>query len=310
MAKNADKIISLIISDIINDPLELIASGPTIPYQKPATSPLKILEKYNLMGSTLSSSIVNVIQKNEDNQDVPSMIKNSHVFLIANNRIAIEAAMNKAKTYNLVPVFLSREVQGNVIDISKAFFDLASAIKLYSSSSRDELFLKSIEHVSEILHAQPNFHVDLINALNQTTINRICIISGGETTVNVKCDEGLGGRNQELALRFTKHCHDAKSLECYDDLLFLSAGSDGIDGNNDAAGALGGIKILSNMNEEENKISDVMADYIYRNDSYNFYKNFIKKYAGDGYHIHTGITGTNIMDIHLLLMIMPNARLS
>ncbi|XP_070509252.1 glycerate kinase [Chironomus tepperi] len=308
IGKNVHKIISLIISDIINDPLELIASGPTILYQKPAISPLKILEKYNLM-DTLPQSIVNVIQKNEDNQDVPSMIKkNSQVFLIANNHIAIESAMNKAKSFNLVPVFLSHEVQGNVIDISKAFFDLACCIKMYSTLSRDE-FLKSIEHVLDILHAHSNFHVDLINALNQTTINGICIISGGETTVNVQCDEGLGGRNQELALRFTKHCYDTKSME-FDDLLFLSAGTDGIDGNNDAAGAIGGTKILSNMNENDLNVSDVMADYIYRNDSYSFYKNFIKNYAGDGYHIHTGITGTNVMDIHLLLMIMPNARLS
>ena len=257
---------------------------------------------------TLPQSIINVIQKNEDNQDVPSMIKkNSQVFLIANNHIAIESAMNKAKTFNLVPVFLSHEVQGNVIDISKAFFDLVCCIKMYSTLSRDE-FLKSIEHVLRILHAQPNFHVDLINALNQTSINGICIISGGETTVNVRCDEGLGGRNQELALRFTKHCYDAKSME-FDDLLFLSAGTDGID-NHVAAGAVGGTKILSNMNEKNLNVSDVMADYIYRNDSYSFYKNFIKKYAGDGYHIHTGITGTNVMDIQLLLMIMPNARLS
>lgn len=305
MGQHADKIISLIISDIINDPLDLIASGPTIPYQKPAISPLKILEKYNLM-DTLSQSIVNVLrQKNEDNQDVPSVIKdnkngNSHVFLIANNRIAIEAAVTKAKSLNLVPVLLSGEVQGNVIDISKAFFDLACAIKSYSSlsSSRDD-FRRSIEHVLEMLRAQPNFHVDLIKALSQTerTDDGICIVSGGETTVEVKCNDGLGGRNQELALRFTKLCHDVKSME-FDDLLFLSAGTDGIDGNNDAAGAIGGTRILSNMSEEDVKITDVLAEYIYRNDSYRFYQ----KYAGEGYHINTGITGTNVMDMQLLVI--------
>lgn len=309
-AKNAHKIISLIISDIINDPLELIASGPTIQFQKPTISPQKILEKYNLIG-TLPPSIAELIQKNEENQDAQSVIKNSQVFLIANNRVAIDAAMNKAKLYNLVPVFLSAEVQGNVIDISEAFFGLASLIRKVSVLSRDD-FIQSIENTLRVLHAQPKFVEDLIDAFDRssTTGCGICIISGGEPTVTVK-GNGLGGRNQELALRFTKLCHDHDEMTSeFNDLLLLSAGTDGIDGNNDAAGAIGGLKILSNLNETN--ISDVMTEYIFGNDSYSFYKNFLKKYAGDryhSYHIHTGITGTNIMDIHLL-MIMPNARLS
>lgn len=228
MAKNAHKIISLIISDIINDPLWLIASGPTIRYHKSATeeatsSPQKILEKYNLMG-TLPLSIAQVIQKNEDNQDSRSTIKNSQVFLIGNNRVAIDAAMNKAKSYNLVPVFLSHEVQGDVIDISKAFFDLACAIKTYRTLSHDEFF-KSMGHVLAQLNSQSNFVADLIEALNEiSTLSRdgICLVSGGETTVSVKCEEGIGGRNQELALRFTKLCFDKSST---DDLLLLSAGT-------------------------------------------------------------------------------------
>ena len=86
------------------------------------TSLQKILEKYNLK-STLPPSIAKMIQKNEDNQDVPSLIKNSQVFLIGNNRDSISAAMKKAKCFHLVAVFLPAEVQGNVVDISKAFFD-------------------------------------------------------------------------------------------------------------------------------------------------------------------------------------------
>jgi glycerate kinase len=259
--------------------------------------------------NSLPPSIKQVIQKNENNRDAQTAIKNSQVFLIGNNRVAIDAAMSKAKSYNLVPVFLSAEVQGNVIDISNAFFKLACAIKQNSlhSSSRDK-FIESFDRdVLHALHAQSNFLVDLIDACKCTSADGICIISGGETTVTVQGD-GLGGRNQELALRFTKHCHDA-GISCDDKFLFLSAGSDGIDGNNDAAGAIGGMEVLSNINKTI-KVSDVMEEYIFGNDSYNFYKKFLSKYAGDRYHIHTGITGTNVMDIHLLLMIMPNARLS
>ncbi|KAG5675549.1 hypothetical protein PVAND_005445 [Polypedilum vanderplanki] len=310
MAKNVHKIISLIISDIINDPLELIASGPTIPYKIPSTdelSPLQVLEKYigDRMENTLSPSILNTIKNmNEKNQDSQMVIKNSQTFLLGNNRNAIDAAMNQAKIHNFVPVYLSASVQGNVNEISVAFFELACAIQSYSSASTCIEFANSLKCILEKLNAQTNFVADLIEALNQKSSDGICIVSSGETVVKVNCNEGIGGRSQELCLRFTKLCYDAGlSL---DNLLFLSAGTDGIDGNNDAAGAIGGTRILRDIKEN---VACVMSDYIYRNDSYRFYKNFIGKYSGDGYHIHTGITGTNVMDIHLL-MIMPKVKLS
>lgn len=297
MARNADRIISLIISDIIGDPLDLIASGPTIAIQKPAQSALQILEKYNLW-NTLPDSITQVIRKNEENQDIPP-INNSDVFLIGTNRIAIEAAMEKAKSFNLIPVFLSSEVQGNVVDVSQAYFELAVAAKRFASTTRDE-FRETIARIAKKLSAQASFVNDLVAALEADAAG-ICIISGGETTVTVTGD-GLGGRNQELALRFTKLCFDADTK--LDDLLLLSAGTDGLDGNNDAAGALGGSRIVSGFVDSSN-VSGIMQDYIFRNDSYRFYKNVLASHAGDRYHISIGHTGTNVMDIHLL-MIMPN----
>lgn len=303
--KNAHRIISLVISDIIDDPLNLIASGPTIPFEKPSKSPQEILEKFNLL-STLSASIAEVIQTNEENQDIPETIKNSDVFLIGNNRIAIEAAMNKAKSLNLIPVFLSSKVKGNVVEISRAYFELAVAVKNYSKC--DE-FEKKIAEISSTLSAQSNFANDLVAALEAKSSSGICIISGGETTVTVT-GNGLGGRNQELALRFTKLCHDANTSSL-NDLLMLSAGTDGFDGNNDAAGALGGSKILSNLiknvNDSDGKVSLLMQDFIFRNDSYSFFKNVLRDYAGDRYQIIIGHTGTNVMDINLL-MVMPNCE--
>ena len=310
IGKRAHKIISLIVSDIIGDPLELIASGPTIAYQKPLKSPREILESYDQF-NTLPKSISEVIRKNEENQDRRMSFKNCDVFLIGNNRIAIEAAMNEAKRLRLNPVFLSSEVQGNVSDVSQAFFELAMAVKNFKSSVKSE-FIESIEKTSKTLSAQSNFVNDLVAALEADS--GICIISGGETTVTVSGD-GLGGRNQELALRFTKLCHDANnSSSSLNDLLLLSAGTDGVDGNNDAAGSLGGSRILSNFienvhDEVESKanISTLMQDFINRNDSYSFYKNVLKNYAGDRYQIIIGHTGTNVMDI-FLLMVMPKAE--
>jgi glycerate 2-kinase len=300
MGKNAHQIISLIVSDIVNDPLDLIASGPTIQFKKPSISPKAILEKYSLW-STIPASIAKVIQTTDE--DLPKAIKNSDVFLIGNNRIAIEAAMNKAKSFDFIPVFLSSEVQGNVIEVSQAFFELSKAVKNFSN--RDE-FVEKIAGISSTLSAQSNFANDLVAAcLEAKSSAGICIISGGETTVTVTGD-GLGGRNQELALRFTKLCHDANTSSL-NDLLLLSAGTDGIDGNNENAGAFGGSKILSNfienVNDSDEDVSRLTQDFIFRNDSYRFYKN----YAGDRYQIIIGQTGTNVMDIHLL-MILPNTK--
>lgn len=289
--RHAYQIISLIISDIIGDPLELIASGPTIPYIKSEITPQEVLEKYKLI-DTLPNSIAQVIQKNEDNQDASiAAIKNSQVFLIGSNRTAIDAAMNKAKSLNLFPIFLSAEVQGNVEDISKAYFELARSL----------MYGGELKRTLEILHAQSNFEKEFLKAPDDC--DGLCIVSGGETTVKVR-GNGNGGRNQELALRFTKLCYDAQ-MSLLNDVLLLSCGTDGIDGNCDAAGAIGGLKMQRNLPANED-ISGIMADFILRNDSYNFYKNYLSKHASKGYHIITGHTGTNVMDIQLL--IMPNIK--
>lgn len=309
MGKNANKIISLIISDIIDDPLELIASGPTIEHQKPEVSPREILQKYNLL-NTLPASILKVIQKNEPSrEEIPESIKNSDVFLIGNNRIAIDAAMETAKSFNLFPVFLSASVQGDVVDVSEAFFQLALAINIFPSLSRNE-FVEKIASISGKLSAQSNFVNNLVAALEAKS-DGICIISGGETTVTVSGD-GLGGRNQELALRFTQHCFEASTSSSLDDLLLLSAGTDGVDGNNDAAGSLGGSRILSDLIDDGNvDVRHVIQDFINRNDSYSFYRNVLRNYAGDRdrYQIFIGHTGTNVMDLHLL-MIMPKSTIN
>lgn len=299
MGKNVHRIISIIISDVINDPLDIIASGPTIQFKNPPVSACEILEKFNVFDS-LPSSIRDVLCI----QNASQPIKNSDVFLIGNNRLAIDAAMSAAKSFGLIPVFLSAEVQGNVQAVSQAFFDLAFAVKNFSNH---EEFLSTIEKISPILSGQPNLANDLVASLEaaNSSLAGICIICGGETTVTVTGD-GLGGRNQELALRFTKLCHDANTSSS-DDLWLLSAGSDGFDGNNEAAGALGGSKILSDLIKIENKdeVSRIMQDFIFRNDSHRFFKNFLSDYAGDDYLITTGHTGTNVMDI-MLLVVTPN----
>jgi hydroxypyruvate reductase len=108
-----------------------------------------------------------------------------------------------------------------------------------------------------------------------------CVISGGETTVTIR-GEGKGGRNQEFALAAAI---DMAGLES---TLILSAGTDGTDGPTDAAGAVADGETCS-----RSKIDAAQA--LAHNDSYPFFEKL-------GDLIVTGSTGTNVMDLHLVLV--------
>lgn len=105
-----------------------------------------------------------------------------------------------------------------------------------------------------------------------------CLIFGGETTVQV-IGNGKGGRNQELVLRLLKN------LQNSDDFVFSSVGTDGIDGNTIHAGAL-----IDNFTID----SSIIDSYLRKSDSNSFFEKF-------GGLVKTGYTGTNLMDIGLVL---------
>ena len=110
-----------------------------------------------------------------------------------------------------------------------------------------------------------------------------CILSGGETTVTVR-GRGLGGRNQEFALAA------ALAIDGVADVLVLSAGTDGTDGPTDAAGAVA----AGDTVERANRLGLNASAYLADNNSYPFFDAL-------GDLIRTGATGTNVMDIHVLL---------
>src|SRR4030067_2661369 len=116
-----------------------------------------------------------------------------------------------------------------------------------------------------------------------------CLLFGGETTVTVK-GGGLGGRNQELALAF------AIEIEGRDGITLLSAGTDGTDGPTDAAGAIvdsGTISLAKRYGVDA-------ALYLENNDSYHFFKR-LDSLSGERHHLLTGPTGTNVMDVQIIL---------
>ncbi len=112
----------------------------------------------------------------------------------------------------------------------------------------------------------------------------VAVLGGGETTVTVTGD-GTGGRNQEVALGA------ALKIEGEEGILIGSIGTDGIDGNSEAAGAMVDHKTLQKARERG---IDPIA-YLENNDSYHFFK----KTSG---LIVTGPTGTNVNDLMLILV--------
>jgi hydroxypyruvate reductase/glycerate 2-kinase len=112
--------------------------------------------------------------------------------------------------------------------------------------------------------------------------NPVALIFGGETTVQVK-GTGREGRNQEMCLAALREIGPRKGM------AFLSVGSDGIDGNSDAAGAV----VDFTSYERAKKLKLDIDDYLSRNDSNTFLKQ-----TGD--LIYTGPTGTNVMDMTIL----------
>lgn len=276
----AHKIISLIISDIVNDPLELIASGPTIPFKLTGNSAKVILENYNLWSNLPDTTKKVILELKQVQQNL-----NSNVFVIGNNKIAVEACLKEADDLGLAGICVSTNIEGNVTELSEAFFNLTKNVdSLIKNETNVDEFLARVNVLQKSLNFSSNFPVELIKLIKNSSKD-ICLISGGEPTVKIT-GSGIGGRNQELALRFASTCKKNN----VENILFLSAGTDGIDGPNPAAGAALSPDNLREIAEVETCLTN--------NDSYNFLKNYNK----GKYHITTGHTGTNVMDLHIIII--------
>jgi glycerate-2-kinase len=120
--------------------------------------------------------------------------------------------------------------------------------------------------------------------------HKVCLLYGGETTVSVH-GSGHGGRNQELALAFALAVAGRPGIE------LLSAGTDGIDGPTDAAGAI----VDGSTAARAAGLGLDAAAFLDDNDSYSFFNEFDRR-SGDRHHLKTGPSGTNVMDLQVILL--------
>ncbi|XP_046818998.1 glycerate kinase-like [Vespa crabro] len=238
-------IISLIISDIIDDPIDLIASGPTVYNPKSPEEVIAVLKKYNLF-QTVENDLKDIITSTETFNDAPlldSEKKFKHVnnIILANNMTAIEGARLEALRKNLVPIILQNNIKGDVHDISLAYVHVTNLICLALNKTLTmENFITSVNK-SEIISLKAEKVKEIYSVIENVNKNGVVLIGAGEPTVKVT-GTGKGGRNQELALYFSldwlAKVKTNPVLAAYDVVIF-SGGTDGQDGPTDAAGAFG-----------------------------------------------------------------------
>lgn len=287
-ASGASFILSLIISDVCGDPLDIIASGPTVPYTANETA-VGVLRRYELY-DTLPSSIKAVIER-QQGANIAKPLTNASTYVIGNNTLAANTAVRDLQLKRFQAICLSTEVEGNVEILSQCYVRLARAISYYHHEP--EIIFSLLKEFDCYFHFHKEAAGQLLEALNCGN-GTICLVVGGEPTVRIR-GNGLGGRNQELAMRISQLLAVDEKME---NVTFLAAGTDGIDGPTNAAGAIGCSQVLWDFEQLLTPGERTFAQYLANNDSYHFYKSL-----RDGkYHVITGHTGTNVMDLHLMVI--------
>lgn len=251
----AGTIIALIISDVIGDPLETIASGPTVACNPEPERALEILETFATgLGADIPRSVLHLLQSRARCFEA-SAAEERRVFncVIGNNRTAVEASAAFARTMG---------------------YEIAS---------------EEWDQPGEAATAGREFANRLISATETTPDQKLCFVSGGETTVRLAANQKVqkGGRNQEFALAAVIELMNQRDFSG----AIVSGGTDGEDGPTDAAGAF-----LQGATLEQVRKSGIdAAGYLAANNSYHFFEQF-------GSLLKTGPTHTNVMDLRVGLV--------
>jgi glycerate 2-kinase len=199
-AASPAKVISLILSDVIGDPLAVIASGPTAPDPTTFADAIAIIRKYDI-GNEIPQQIMKVLQdgfekkRQETLKENDDALLNTSNLIIGTNRLALKTAKEKAESLGYDSEIITNKLEGDVTDVTSYIVKLAE---------RDR---------------------------EDNTRKKICLLFAGEPTVRVT-GTGSGGRNQHLVLLAARLIKDLPGI------TILSGGTDGTDGPTDATGAV------------------------------------------------------------------------
>ena len=196
------RVVALLLSDVIGDPLDVIASGPTAPDASTYADARDVLERFGLL-DRVPSSVRRHLEAGLRGEIAETPKPGDPAFdrvvnlVIGNNELVVAAAAARSAALGYRTDVLGRDVRGEARDLARTFAAAARDLRGGARSPEPPA----------------------------------CIIAGGETTVTVR-GAGKGGRCQEFALAA------AGEIEGLDGVAILAAGTDGTDGPTDAAGAV------------------------------------------------------------------------
>jgi hydroxypyruvate reductase/glycerate 2-kinase len=223
---------SLIISDVVGDPLDVIASGPTAADSSTFADALAVLEGYRLL-ERVPAAVVQRLRAGKAGkiaETLKELPANMHNLVIGNNALALQAAATRARALGYAVCDLGPFIEGETRQVGIVLAGLARAIR----------------------------------AGQGPVSPPACLLSGGETTVTLAPDHGKGGRNQELVLA----CALKLGAAAMNEIVVLSGGTDGEDGPTDAAGALADAATLPRAAQ----LGLDPQSFLNRNDAYTFFQ--------------------------------------
>jgi glycerate 2-kinase len=255
--------LSLVLSDVMGDDLDVIASGPTVPDMSTWRDVKAIFDCFGLFAA-LPETVVRATEEGlsgarpETPKPGDAIFDSCSTMLVGTNFHAILEAERTGRELGYGTLVIGTRISGEAREIGKVFSGIVQDI---------------------VLHGIP-------------VAAPACIIAGGETTVSLR-GKGRGGRNQEMALSVLREfSHFPRALRsALGRVVFLSAGTDGNDGPTDAAGAFADAKTIGRAQALDLDPSIFLAE----NDSYAFFEKV-------GGLFKTGPTGTNVCDIQILIV--------
>ena len=272
-AAGESTVVSFILSDVVGDPLDLIASGPTVPDTSTWETAWALVQQQQSANEgsggasaalVLPEAVQQLLQDGVDGKipdspppTHPAFAKAKHV-LVGNTAQAVHSAAATAQALGYHPVVLATQLQGEAKELANIFVAMAQQLQ------------------QETLP----FGMKLPAA----------ILTGGESTVTFETS-GKGGRNQEMGLAVAL---GLDKLHLSSPVVFASLGTDGTDGPTDAAGALVDGNTVAHLGR------DAAMKALQQHNAYPF----LQQVTPDGTSplLKTGATGTNVADVQILLI--------
>ncbi len=245
------RVATLAISDVPGDAPQVIASGPTVPDPSSCADARAILARYGITPSAAVQQALND-PANETPKPDDTRLRHNSFTLVATPRMALEAAAEHARTLGLTPLLLGDALEGEARDAGAVMAGIAQSVRRYGTPA-----------------AAP-----------------AVLLSGGETTVTLRIPSpGRGGRNTEFLAGL------ARGLQAAPGIWAIAIDTDGIDGVEDAAGALIGPDTIARARSAGRTLDDALA----RHDATGLFAQLQDL-------VVTGPTLTNVNDFRAILI--------